>query len=144
MRRRCGRCGHGHLFHGWFRMEERCPGCGYRFAREEGFAYGVWFLNFTVTEALVCLGVMAFALWRGATHSTMPLWPVLAATGAAAVLAPIVYYPFAKATWAAIDLAMRPLELVEEAEALLARQPAPTPGPGPGPGPPESNEPGRR
>jgi len=31
----------------------------------------------------------------------------------------LITYPFAKTTWAAIDLATRPLDPVEEAEAAL-------------------------
>jgi len=27
--KRCPLCGAGKLFTGWFRMKERCPGCGY-------------------------------------------------------------------------------------------------------------------
>ena len=38
--RRCGVCGIGNLFTGWFRMRERCPRCGYVFGREDGFSLG--------------------------------------------------------------------------------------------------------
>src|SRR5205085_1266842 len=57
LRRRCPRCGAGKLFTRWFRMVERCPGCGYRFQREEGFQLGGYLINFGVTEGLVCLVV---------------------------------------------------------------------------------------
>lgn len=127
MRRRCGRCGSAGIFESWFRLRERCPGCGYRFAREEGFAAGVWLLNFSVTEGFMLIGLIAFIVVRGVAHASVPLWPVLLATAAAAVIAPVLCYPFATSTWAALDLAMRPLEPVEEAEALLAVQ-APDPG----------------
>lgn len=39
------------------------------------------------------------------------------------IVLPIVLYPVAKSLWAAIDLAMRPLEPVEEAEAALHAAP---------------------
>ncbi len=122
MRRRCGRCGSGSILESWFRLRERCPGCGYRFEREEGFAAGVWLLNFTVTEGLMVIGLMVFIVIRGVAQSTVALWPILLVTVAAAVVAPVLCYPFAKSTWAALDLAMRPLEPLEEAEALLAVQ----------------------
>ena len=32
---------------------------------------------------------------------------------------PVITYPFAKTTWTAIDLAARPLEPVEEADAAV-------------------------
>ena len=40
MRRCCPNCGSGGLFRRWFRMAERCPRCGYRFVREDGFHFG--------------------------------------------------------------------------------------------------------
>ena len=117
MRRRCGRCGGRRLFRGYFRLQERCPTCGYRFAREEGFWTGVFLVNFAVTEGLMFVVLMAFILVRAGTGAGGPLWPVLSACVGFAVLAPIAYYPFAAATWAAIDLVLRPLEPDEEADA---------------------------
>lgn len=117
MRRRCGRCGGGRLFDGWFRLKERCPTCGYTFRREEGFVAGVYLLNFGVTEGLLWVSLMAYVLWRSATGSDGPLWPVLAVCLALAVAAPVVFYPFAASTWAALDLVLRPLEPDEEADA---------------------------
>ena len=117
LRRRCGRCGGRRLFDGWFRLKERCPTCGYRFRREEGFWTGVFLVNFAVTEGLMFVALMVFILLRAGQDSGGPLWPILAACGSFAVLAPILYYPFATTTWAAIDLVLRPLEPDEEASA---------------------------
>lgn len=115
--KRCGRCGGGGLFDGWFRLKERCPTCGYRFSREEGFWTGVFLVNFAVTEGLMFVALMAYVFVRAASDTGGPLWPVLVACLSFAVLAPIVYYPFAAATWAALDLVLRPLEPSEEADA---------------------------
>ncbi len=117
LRRRCGRCGGRRLFRGYFRLRERCPTCGYRFAREEGFSTGVFLVNFAVTEGAMFVVLMAFILVRAGADSSGPLWPVLAGSLGFAVVAPIVFYPFAASTWAAIDLVLRPLEPDEEAEA---------------------------
>jgi uncharacterized protein (DUF983 family) len=117
MRLRCGRCGGRRLFDGPFRLKERCPTCGYTFRREEGFWTGVFLVNFAVTEGLMFLALMAYVLVRAASDSGGPLWPVLTACLTFAVLAPIVYYPFATTTWAALDLVLRPLEPDEEADA---------------------------
>jgi uncharacterized protein (DUF983 family) len=64
LRRRCGRCGGRGLFRGWFRLRERCPSCGYRFAREEGFWTGVFLVNFAVTEGLMFIVLMAYIVMR--------------------------------------------------------------------------------
>jgi hypothetical protein len=100
-------------------MRERCPRCGYRFSREEGAFTGVYLVNFAATEALMFLVLMAYALWRGITGTDAPLWPFLVGCITFAVVAPIVFYPFAASTWAAVDLVMRPLDPVEEAEAAI-------------------------
>ena len=36
LQQRCPLCGAGKLFSGWFRMKERCPGCGYTYEVEAG------------------------------------------------------------------------------------------------------------
>jgi len=112
--RHCPRCGGGHLFERWFTLRERCPTCGYRFERQPGFALGAMTINLGVTMVLFTLIlVVGVAL-------TMPHVAVLKLTVLAAVinaLVPVVFYPFSKTIWAAVDLAMRPLEPSEEADA---------------------------
>ena len=117
LRRRCGRCGERGIFDGWFRMKERCPRCGYRFAREAGAFTGTYLVNFAVTESLMFTVLMGYVLWRGITGSDAPMWPFLASIVTFAVVAPIVFYPFAASTWAAMDLLMRPLDPSEIADA---------------------------
>lgn len=86
-------------------------------AREPGFFTGVYLINLCVTEGAVFVVLMGYVLWRangGAEGLVLPL-------GAALVLSlvlPILFYPFARTTWAAIDLAMTPLELEEIVEAV--------------------------
>lgn len=119
MTRRCGRCGGRGVLEGYFRLRERCPRCGVRFVREEGFFTGVYLINVSVTLALMFVALMVFVLQRAISGSTGPLWPILAVCGACAVLGPVLLYPIAATTWAALDLAARPLEPHEEAEAAL-------------------------
>ncbi|HUQ39118.1 MAG TPA: DUF983 domain-containing protein, partial [Acidimicrobiales bacterium] len=53
--KRCPLCGAGELFTGWFRMKDRCPGCGYRFEREEGFFLGAYVINLAIAQGMVIL-----------------------------------------------------------------------------------------
>jgi uncharacterized protein (DUF983 family) len=115
--RRCPRCGGGRVVRRWFRLEERCPTCGYRFKREEGFFTGVMLVNFGTTLVLMWVVIVAWLIWHEATGSDAGLAPVLLASVAIALVLPVAFYPFATTTWAALDLAMRPLEPVEVAEA---------------------------
>jgi len=118
--RHCPRCGAGKLFRRWFHMVDRCPGCGYRFQREEGFQLGGYVINFGLTEGLVCLVIGAYIIAASA-NPDVAIWPVVVGGLLAAVVTPIVFFPFSRTIWAAIDLAMTPLDVVEQAEAETAR-----------------------
>jgi hypothetical protein len=102
-----------------FRLHERCPSCGYQFQREEGFFAGVFLVNFSVTLAVLWVVVMGYTLWRAATDAGSGLAAILLVCVAIAVVLPVVLYPVALTTWAALDLVLRPLEPEEEAEAAL-------------------------
>jgi uncharacterized protein (DUF983 family) len=116
--RHCPRCGGGNLFRRYFTMKERCPNCGYKFERQDGFVLGAMTVNIAVAMFLFAvIAVVGVAL-------TAPDIAVAKLTVVAAVvtgLTPVVFYPFSKTVWAAIDLAMRPLDPHEEADAVLAR-----------------------
>ena len=103
--RRCPRCGQGKLFSRWVQMVERCPRCALRFEREEGAFLGSLVLNYSVTAlALIAYLVVVLVL-------TLPDPPVFLLTAGAVVIAvivPLIAYPFAKTTWAAIDLLLHP------------------------------------
>ena len=110
--RRCPLCGAGRLFETWFRMRERCPGCGHRFEREEGFFLGGYVVNLAVTEGLLLLVLLAYVVVL-ATRPGVSLVPVVVAGLVAAVAAPFAFYPFSRTLWAAIDLIMRPSDAAE-------------------------------
>jgi uncharacterized protein (DUF983 family) len=114
----CPRCGGGKLYRGWFRMLDRCPSCGYKFAREEGFFFGAYIVNLVITEAVlfgICLGYIGV---HGAEGSDLRI--SLIAACAAALVVPVVFYPFSRTLWSAIDLIFTPLELDEIVEAADA------------------------
>ncbi len=76
---------------------------------------GVMAINMVVTlgAILVAMGVGLVLTWPD-----IAVLPVALACAGAAIVVPIVFYPFAHYLWAAIDLAMRPLEPAEEADAI--------------------------
>jgi hypothetical protein len=98
-------------------MAERCPRCGMRFEREEGFFLGAYVVNFAVTEGLLLLLLMAYVLVQANSTDGVPVLPVVLATVVAAVLMPLAFYPLARTIWVAVELVMRPLEIDEEADA---------------------------
>lgn len=122
--KRCPRCGGGSLYRGWFRMRDRCPTCGMCFEREEGFFTGAYLINFAITEGFLFLAVMGFVLVLANSDGGTGLAVPLVIGLVIAVIAPLLFYPFARTIWSAIDLAMRPLELDEivSAQEWLDRQ----------------------
>jgi uncharacterized protein (DUF983 family) len=111
--KRCAVCGSGHLYTGWFRMKERCPRCGYRFEREEGFFLGAYVVNLAVAEALIAVLCIVPLIWLSATRPDASLWPVIIAGLVGAALGPFVFYPFSRTIWVAFELILRPAGAAE-------------------------------
>lgn len=104
--KRCAVCGQNRLFRHWFTMAERCPRCGLVFERVPGHYIGALGMNTIVSFGLLLVTlVVAIAL----TWPEVPMAPTMTAAMVVAVLTPLVFYPFSKTLWTAIDLAMRPL-----------------------------------
>lgn len=119
VRKRCARCGGKGLFHSWFRQKDRCPTCGMQFEREPGFFVGAYTINLALVFGalfVLCM-VLVGALGSGREPE---IGIFLGVGGVIAVVTPVLGYPYARTVWSAIDLAMTPLEPVEEAEAALA------------------------
>ena len=98
--RRCPRCGQGKLFRRWFNFPKTCPRCGLPFEREEGAFLGSLSINYGVT------GLAFFALligWMVASGGHVRWVPLILSSVAVVILVPLIFYPFAKTIWAAID-----------------------------------------
>ncbi len=88
-------------------MAETCPGCRLKLDRGEvDYFLGSYVVNFVVAELLIVFGAGATILltlpdvpWTGLKRWLLVL----------AVVTPILFYPFAKTIWLAIDLNFRPV-----------------------------------
>jgi hypothetical protein len=100
-------------------MRPRCRSCGYRWERQPGFSLGATTINTIVTFGLFGLVMLVGFI---ATYPDIAAVPILVGSIAIAVVVPIVFYPVSYTVWAAIDLAMRPLEPAERADAATALQ----------------------
>jgi uncharacterized protein (DUF983 family) len=116
MTKRCSLCGSGRVFIGWFRMRERCPGCGWRFEREEGFFLGAYVINLAIAQGLVIVLAVVPCIVLLANNPDASIVPILAAGLVGAVVAPVVFYPFSKTIWAAFDLILRPARAREPSD----------------------------
>jgi len=98
-------------------MQPRCRTCGYRWQRQPGFSLGATTVNTIVTFGLFGLVILVGCI---ATYPDIATVPILVASLAIAVVVPVAFYPLSYTIWAAIDLAMRPLEPAEQADAARA------------------------
>lgn len=113
--KRCARCGERKLFHRWVTMVERCPRCGHRYERGDGFWLGSIMLNMAFTFAtflIVFVGGMVL------TWPDTPWTALLIMTLVLNALLPVLFHPFSRTLWVGVEMAARPLEPGEKAEAL--------------------------
>jgi Protein of unknown function (DUF983) len=93
-------------------MAKRCPRCGLRFEREEGGFLGAIALNYGVT------GLAFIAVLVGWIVLTLPdvRWGLLlAASLGVMIVVPLVFYPFSKTIWSAIDLMLHAVDRADSA-----------------------------
>jgi uncharacterized protein (DUF983 family) len=98
--RRCPRCGSSGLFGGWFTIRDRCPRCRLRLQREEGGFLGAMTINYVVTAAIWLVVLVA---WLVVDLPDVHVAALTIASIAIAVLVPLLFFPFAKTVWAAVD-----------------------------------------
>lgn len=111
------------MFASYFQLRERCPSCGYRFLREAGAFTGGLMMAWVFTIAFMLAPLLLYVFWRGITgNSDLAFAPFAAACVLAAVVVPLVGYPYTASTWAAIDLVSRPLDPDERADAEANRR----------------------
>jgi uncharacterized protein (DUF983 family) len=104
--RRCPYCGSPGIFNGYFELQESCPTCGVRFEREEGYFLGGYALNLIVAEILA-LGIAVFVIFGTDFRHAGLLWQEALAIGLA-LLFPILFFPYSRGVWMALDLTFHP------------------------------------
>lgn len=102
---RCPRCGSAGIFATWFRLKRECPVCGLALDRgEHDHWLGAYAINLIVAELAAAALIVGFMV---ITWPEVP-WDWVQYGGAVlVVLTPILFYPFARTIWLALDLAFR-------------------------------------
>ena len=97
-------CGAKNIWRAWGKLVESCPGCGWKFEREEGYWVGAMIVNhaFALLAVFVYL-VGGLVYWRA--HA--PAWFIFLAIGL--VLAQgFWFYPRSKTLWVWLDIRIHP------------------------------------
>ena len=100
---RCPRCGHGELFTHWSTMVARCPGCRYRFTREEGFALGASVVNLVFGQIVAVVFLVTSLVL---TSPDPPMLRLLIIGVVVAIGSGFGFLPFSKTLWTTIDMIM--------------------------------------
>jgi len=104
---RCPHCGGRKILASFFELKDRCPTCGIRLERgEKDYFVGAYLFNLIAVELILFVSVCGFVYvtWPE------PPWDLITYVTAFLMLSGCVFcYPFAKTTWLAVDLAIRPL-----------------------------------
>ncbi|MBL0939184.1 MAG: DUF983 domain-containing protein [Gemmatimonadaceae bacterium] len=111
LRLRCPHCGGKGIFASFFALKSNCPSCGLRLERGEGdYFVGAYLFNLMAVELILFVCVCGFVAFTWPN----PPWDLITYVTAFLMLAGCVLcYPFAKTTWLAVDLAIRPISSEE-------------------------------
>ena len=104
--RRCPYCASPGVYDGYFALRERCPRCGVRFEREEGYFLGAYALNLIVAEFLG-LGLAIVLIFKTELQHLPLIWQEVIAV-ALAIAFPVILFPFSRTVWIALDLMFHP------------------------------------
>ena len=103
---RCPVCGGGGIFKSFFTLKDRCPTCGFVFARgEHGYQLGSMALNLVVPLVIWFLSFfgLLYATWPNPPWSWLQWGSV-----AFMVVFPIVFHPMSHTLAVALDVTVRP------------------------------------
>lgn len=105
LRRRCPACGSPGIFTGWARMAHECPSCGMVLQRrEDGYTLGGLWLNLLFAELVTTttFAIVLIRTWPAPPWDLLKFWlPVMA------LCTPVLFYPFSKTLFLALDLSVR-------------------------------------
>ena len=99
LRLRCPQCGESKLFHHWVLMYPKCEHCGLTYEREPGYFLGSIYVNYGLTALITTFVYVGFHIVLG--YSNAWVVPPLVAF---CILFPVLFFPFARAYWLAMDL----------------------------------------
>lgn len=113
----CPYCGQNHIIRYPFWIADCCPRCGYRFAPESGYFVGGYALNLVGVEIIGLVAIVIILL-----RSNLSLLEQEAIGIGAAVLLPIIFFPWSRTFWMALDLTLQGDAHLELEQAAVSQQ----------------------
>ena len=89
-------------------MYERCPVCGWRFEREEGYWTGAIAVNMTVTALLIVIILVPVAI--ALATSQIPVLELMIVSLPLPIVLSLLIFRHAKSFWMSFDFMMHPAE----------------------------------
>ncbi len=105
---RCPYCGKGKLFRWGFKMYDKCPVCGWKYEREEGYWTGAIAVNLVVTELLIAAIAIPLAVWLALTQQPVTLLIIVGIP--VPFILPLLFFRHSKSLWMSIDFMLHPAE----------------------------------
>ena len=103
LKRQCPVCGYHPIWTGWMTLVDSCPNCGYVFRREGGYFLGGYALNLVVAEFIAMFVLVALLVW-----TAWEWWEIELVVLPLAIGLPILFFPFSRGLWMALDLTFTP------------------------------------
>jgi uncharacterized protein (DUF983 family) len=114
LKKRCPNCGQGKVFRSYFKLNESCSVCGFRFEREPGYWVGALSVNIAFCE------IWYFLLFVGTVIVTAPdvewQWLLIFGLLTNAIL-PFVLLPYSRTLWLSLHLYFDPQHVTENVSA---------------------------
>jgi hypothetical protein len=96
------------LFRFWFRMIKQCPRCDLVFEQDEGSRLGSAMVNYAVVGATLVAYIVIGLI---STLPEPPVGPLILGGAGVTIAVAMVFFPFSKTIWAAIDLVLHGFEV---------------------------------
>jgi uncharacterized protein (DUF983 family) len=89
-------------------MYERCPVCGWKYEREEGYWTGAIAINLVVTELLIAAVAIPLAVWLALTQQPVTLLIIVGIP--IPFILPLLFFRHSKSLWMSVDFMLHPAE----------------------------------
>lgn len=98
----CPYCGQGGIIKYPFWIKTCCPRCGYRFEPEPGYFVGGYAINLVGAEIVGVIIIVIILL-----RSNLSLYQQEALAIGTAILLPVIFFPWSRTMWMALDLSIQ-------------------------------------